>query len=132
MMTNETQQAGGVVETLKNSIKFDVIVEKIKNSKELILWAIVYGGVGFATGFIFKHYGRYLIMVLLFVAALVGLQYMGLLDIIINQAKLNELLGLKPSITGSQLLTCWFEWIKSNVLITITFAIGFLLGIRLS
>jgi uncharacterized membrane protein (Fun14 family) len=96
MINNGTQQAGGVVETLKNSIKFDVIVDKIKNSKELFLWAIVYGGVGFATGFIFKHYGRYLIMVLLFIAALLGLQYMGLLDIVINQAKLNELLGLKP------------------------------------
>lgn len=130
-MDNGSEQvSSSMFDTIKDSLKIDTVVEKVKGSKELLIWAALYGGVGFIVGFFFKQYNRYLIALLLFIGALIGLQYLGVLSIVVDQAQLSSFFGLQSAAANDQFSMMIFEWIKANVFIAITFAIGFLLGIH--
>ncbi|MCX5925160.1 MAG: hypothetical protein NT124_02585 [Candidatus Dependentiae bacterium] len=130
-MDNGSQQvSSSMFDTIKDSLKVDDAIAKVKDSKELLLWAAIYGGIGFISGFFFRQYNRYLIALLLFIGVLVGLQYMGVLTIVVNQEKLSSFFGVQSAVANDQFFMIFFEWIKANVFIAIAFAIGFLLGIR--
>jgi uncharacterized membrane protein (Fun14 family) len=130
MTENPVQVPTGMLESIKDSIKLDSLIQKIKDSKELILWGAIYGGAGFVAGFFFKQYSRYLVALLLFIGALLGLQYLDVLSITVHHEKLASFFGIQAALTHDTMLLLMLEWIKANVCITISFAIGFLLGIH--
>ena len=80
--------------------------------------------------FLFKKYLKFIFMCLIVTIAVVkGLEYYKILDI--DWEALNTFLGLEPTATLSSVGTMMVEWIKAHVVITISSALGFLIGYKL-
>lgn len=129
-MVDSTEQGQtSLLETVKNSTLLTDIIAKLKSSKEVLFWGLLYGGIGFLAGFFFKHYNRALVLFLCFIGILIGLHYAGFLTITINHEKITHLLGIQSSTTNDQMTTMLCEWIKNNIYVAITLTVGFVLGV---
>lgn len=130
IMVDSTEQgASSLLETIKNSTLLTDSIAKLKSSKEVLFWGLLYGGIGFLAGFFFKHYNRALLLFLCFIGILVGLHYAGFLTITINHEKITNLLGVQSTIANDQITHMLCEWIKNNIYIAITLTVGFILGV---
>lgn len=104
--------------------------DSIGGSSADAIRAVIYFGIGFAVGFLFKRYFKFLFWsaAIAFVL-IVFLHYNKILDI--DWQALNVFLGLEPTADFGVLLNGAFEWIKVNLLISISSAVGFLIGYKL-
>ncbi len=130
MGENNAHVPGGVLDTVTTKVKAYPWLEKMRESKGMLIDIGIYAGVGFLFGFLFKKYSKYLIALLVFVAALFALQQYDVITINVNAAKMNELFGLQPAAAGDTTLAILWEWIKANIVISISLSIGFLFGMR--
>lgn len=104
--------------------------ENIGGSSADAIRAVIYFGAGFAVGFLFKRYFKFLFWSIVIALVLICfLQYNKILDI--DWQSLNVFLGLEPTADLGVLLNGIFEWIKVNLLIFISSAVGFLIGYKL-
>jgi uncharacterized membrane protein (Fun14 family) len=104
--------------------------ESIGGSSADAIRAVIYFGVGFAVGFLFKRYFKFLLgSVLAALILILFLYYNKILDI--DWEALNLFLGLEPTADFGVLLNNIFEWIKLNLLMSISSAVGFLIGYKL-
>lgn len=116
----------------KVSAKVNEFLAKINLSKDRILDVLIYGGIGFLSGFLFKKFSRYVIVVLLTLGGIFALNYLGIIQIFVDWDKMNSFLGIQQvAVPNGNMFSLLFEWVKVNVLITISFVVGFLLGMKL-
>lgn len=127
-MVEGTTQSGWM-DTVKS--KSSSLIEKIRDSKETIFDIALYGGLGFLLGYLVKKFSSYLIAFAIFILILFVLQQFEFMFVAINWAKVQSTLGIQPvnSAEASILGAVW-EWMKANVLISVSFIIGFLLGLK--
>ena len=132
-MTSNTQIAQpGLVETVKEAVRPDAIVEKIKMNKNILIDVGLYGTIGFIAGFLIRRYSEFVIFFGIFITALFVLQQFDIVIVSFNWIKVHQLLGLQQSpLIGDAYSSLLFEWVKANVIASGSFAIGFLLGLKL-
>jgi uncharacterized membrane protein (Fun14 family) len=116
------------LEKLKETLNLNDLTEKFKASKGTILDCILYLGIGFITSYILKKYGQY---VLFFVIALFVLAQLNILNVDVNWHNIQEFLGLQHigNVEGN-IFTLFWEWVKLNVVVVLSFCVGFLLGLK--
>lgn len=119
----------GWLETVKQKLNIDGIIEKLNLSKSRLVEIGIYLGMGFLCGFLFKKYGKYLLVVVLTVVALAFLQQFKFIDIAINWEKIQGLQPIDAPI-GMGMLTFYWEWVKANFAVVFSFSVGFLVGFK--
>lgn len=119
-------------EKAKQFLDPSAVWQNIKDSRGFIFDLALFFCIGFLAGYLLKKYGQYFVVFLVFIALLVLLQQFNVVHVTINWYTVQHALGIKNvQITqGSALLTLYWEWVKSNVVIAISFAVGFLGGLR--
>jgi len=106
-------------------------IQKVRDSKDQIFDVALYGGLGFLLGYLVKKFSSYLIMLAIFVVIIVALQQFELVFVAINWAKIQSALGIQPVVAAdASLVGSIWEWVKVNIIISVSFIIGFLLGLK--
>lgn len=121
----------GFVDTIKNKVHWDTLVQKIQQSKTHIIDALLYGGLGIVIGFFLKRYNMYVLAGVVTLLLIALLQYFGILTIVIHWDYLNTQFGIPIPISteASQLGAALWDWVRSHAVISISLMIGFLLGL---
>ena len=123
--------SGGWFDLFKERIQFDVMVKKIWASKNIVIDVVLYGSIGFLAGFLFKKNSQYLIFFIFFAAGCFVLQQLNIVLITFNWQKIHALMGTQPTgMVGDNLLMFTWEWIKTNLAISLSFSVGFLAGLK--
>lgn len=122
--------ASGFFEGLKEKFALNMIVQKIKDSKETIIAVGIYLALGFLVGFLIRRFSRVLVWLILFIVALAVLQYAGYVSIDVHFTKIQEMLGLREAISQDSLAPHLVEWFKNNIPTAVAAVIGLLLGLR--
>lgn len=121
---------------------FDVIKEKlsIENlsktfdlSKEKMIALAFYFAAGLLLGFLLKRFFKYVLVLAAVIIGLYFLQKAGAIRIDIDWNKMNDFFGIESvkDIDTSLFLGYWL-WIKSNVAVSISLFIGFIVGWKIS
>lgn len=123
----------GILETLKNRLDVDGVVQKAKLSKDKIYEGALYGGIGLICGYLVKRYSAYVVMA---VVALIGvwiLQQYDVLQVAVNWDKVYDYFGIQAAqnVTADTVIGMAWEWMKLNMVISISFLVGFFVGLRL-
>ncbi len=138
-VNNATQQAAattnqpGFLTKMKDMLRFDNLVQKIKDSRSMIMDIALYGGLGFLSGFFLRKYSAYIAVLILLIVGIILLQQFEVISIMINWTKVNELFGIQPGaadVSDTALMVLW-EWVKANLAIVVSYIIGFLIGLRM-
>ena len=138
-MVNETEitttaAQPGILDTVKEKVHFSDLVEKINDSRSIIMDMALYGGIGFLSGYLLKKYSNAVIIIILMTTALVVLQQFEFITVIINWPKIHSMLGLQENakIIIDNFGLFFVDWVKSNMPIVVVTLIGFLLGIKVA
>jgi uncharacterized membrane protein (Fun14 family) len=121
----------GMFESMKESLHPSAIMKKLNLTKSKLLEMGIYLGVGFLAGYLLKKYGKFVIALIIGILALALLEQLGIISIQFHADKFQELFGIKPvaSSEGGIVMVYW-EWVKANVVLVLSFSIGFLIGLR--
>lgn len=104
--------------------------DKLHISKHRIIEILIATGIGFACGFLLKRYANYVGAFILFLVLLIILQKFELIHVVLNDAKIEEFFGIKTTgIAGDFFSMCW-EWIRINAVVTFSFIMGLLIGLK--
>ena len=123
----------GVLDTLKEKLSPHALMQTVSDNKGLLLLVGLYLIAGFVTAFILKKCNKFIFFIALVVGALLFLHYQGFMTIVIDWSKVQTFLGIKPiELPNENMLPVYWEWIKSNILLVISFSVGFVFGLKLS
>jgi uncharacterized membrane protein (Fun14 family) len=124
----------GLLETVKEKVNLNQFVEKVSESRGLIMDALLYGGVGFLTGYFLKRYSNVVIILVLLISCLAALQQFELIAITVYWEKIHAMLGLSPAakVLADNFLVLATEWAKANMHIVVSSIIGFLCGLKIA
>ncbi len=111
--------------------KMGTLFGKLRESKDTFFDIALYGGFGFLMGYLVKKFSAYLIILAIFIVVIFALQQFEILFVAVNWAKIQTFLGVEPNASAdATLLGMYWDWMKANVLISVSFIIGFLLGLK--
>lgn len=114
-------------------LHFDKITAYLTGSKERIVEIGLYAGMGFLSGFFLKKFSSLVIMVLVVVGIAFMLQQFNLIAITINWQNMYDLFGIKqPPVIDDNVLVLFWAWIRVNWVISLSYAIGFFVGLNLA
>ncbi len=132
-VTTSSPTTTGVLDTLKERIDMPGIVQKAKLSKDKIYEAGLYAGIGLICGYLVKRYSAYVVMAVLALIGLWVLQQYGVVQIMVNWDKVYEYFGIQVAqdVTADTVIGMIWEWVKLNVVISISYLVGFFIGLRL-
>ncbi|MFH1644638.1 MAG: FUN14 domain-containing protein [bacterium] len=92
--------------------------------------AAIYFGSGFAIGFLFKKYFKFVLLTLVASIILIKiLEYNMVLEI--DWEGMNVLMGFDSAADFNAIVNDIFSWIKNNFIIFISSVVGFLVGYKL-
>jgi len=112
--------------------KFYALLEKFDLSQESTTNIALYGGIGFLTGFVCKKASSYVFVVLLVLLGIAILHQYNILCIGVNWNEMSAILGIHPSeMTGDGLVNLVWGAIRANAAISVSYAIGFIVGFKL-
>lgn len=129
-MANGQEQ--GIFGTIKATLNPDALMEKLRMYRGRLLEIVVYGGIGFLCGYFLKRYSTFFILVILFVTLLIFLQQFNFIQFFINWDKVSSFIGLQPAVPDQTIVGQTWNWMKANGVISVSFIVGFLLGLKLS
>jgi len=134
MVDKAVEASSSFAQKVKNYLNPTVLWEKIKESKSIIIDVALFFGLGILVGYFLKKYGQYVVVLLFLIAALIVLQYMNVLQININWVLIQDTLGIAHTNVpaGASLMALYWEWVKINVAIVLSFSIGFLIGLQIA
>ena len=90
----------------------------------------MYLGFGFLIGYALKRFSAFVLIVVLTLLAIFLLHQFDIINLSVNIDKLREFLGIQH-MTDSSIFCAYWAWAKENVILLLSFFIGFLIGIRL-
>ncbi len=124
----------GLFTRIKETLSPDALAERFNLTKSRMLEMGLYLLVGFIVGFLLKKYSRFVFAAALIGILLVVLHQLNILTLSINWAQVRETLGIAPSSAApdATLLNVYWEWVKANVALVLSFSVGFLVGLRLA
>lgn len=135
-MNSETTNAvqPGILESVKERVNASQIFEKISESQGLIMDVLLYGGIGFLTGYFLKRYSNIVIIAILLATGLVFLQQLDFINITIHWDKIHTTLGLSPAVKvlSDNFFILATEWSRANMHIVVSWVIGFLSGLKIA
>lgn len=132
-MEQETAvQAQSWMSSLKEYLSPVAVIDSIRVHKDVLIEYGMYASFGFLIGFFFKRDTKYVLVVALCIIGIIVLNHFDLITFVINWDKLRELFGMQ--ITSPQgadsIANTIIEWIKANVGISVSFILGFILGMK--
>jgi len=132
-VTTSSPTTPGIVETLKERFDMPSMVEKAKLSKDKIYEGALYGGIGLICGYLVKRYSAYVVMGVLAFIGLWVLQQYGVVQIVVNWDKVYEYFGIQVAqdVSADTVIGMIWEWMKLNMVISISYLVGFFIGLRL-
>ena len=122
----------GFMEKMKIYLSPDYWVKRFNLDKEKLINMALYFGAGFFLGFLFKKYNRYVFAFALFSLAIAALMYLDIVSFAINWSKVHSMLGLQSTTMppDATLLSLFWKWAKLNAAMVFSFALGFLIGLK--
>ena len=117
-------------ERMKQYLNPAQLKQAIITSKDTIIEMGIYLGIGFLVGFALKKYSKYVLVALLCIAGLIVLQQFEFVSIGFNTVKIQDMFGIKSAQMDTDMMTMYWQWIKLNASIVISFSIGFLFGLK--
>ena len=121
--------AQGWFETLIYKLRLDGMLKKLNLTPGKLGQIMLYLGIGFLAGFLFKKYGKHFLIVVLTIVALFVLQHFGFVNIIINWEKVRALQPMQV-MPGGNIWSEYWAWLLANLAIVISSAIGFFVGFK--
>ena len=118
---------------LKDNLNPTNLMERLNLSKNKLIELGLYLGIGFLSGFLFKKYFKYMLVFVAFIGCLYWLQYMNVITVVINADRAQEIFGVQPGAVfeDAGLMSQYWEWVKANVALVLTYSIGFFIGLKL-
>ena len=116
---------------------FDTIVKKLHLDKFNIstnrfIEIGMYLGIGFLTGFLLKRCASYIFVAVLTVVGSFVLHQFGIITITIDPVKMQEFFGIQQTVTvDTNILMIYWEWVKLNAALVLSFSVGLLIGLKL-
>jgi uncharacterized membrane protein (Fun14 family) len=130
-MNSSQLENQGILDSLRNAVQPESVVEKLGIDKQLLIDIGLYGSIGFIAGFLLKKYSEYFICFVLFVVGLIVLQQCDYISLSVNMAKIQYVLGVESMLFESGAYGSFvMEWIKSNVPSSLSLLVGFLIGLK--
>jgi len=121
----------GIVETIKNSVDPEKVAHTFNINKTMAIDVGLYGAIGFIIGFLLKRYSEYFISLVLLVLGLIVLQQFDYISLVVNSAKIHEVLGLQEMPFGSNAWSSLLsEWIRSHMVSFLSLVVSFLIGLK--
>lgn len=107
-------------------------IDKLNISTNRLIEIGMYLGIGFLTGFLLRRCAGYVFVVVLSIVGLFILHQFEVITITVNPVKMQELFGIQQTVTlDTNVLMIYWEWIKLNMALVLSFSIGLLIGLRL-
>ena len=130
-MPTQAQPTG--LETTVQKFDINQMIEKVKTSKDRLFEVGLYAGIGFLSGFLLKKYSTYVAVFVLMLVGLGVLHHLQVINIAVNWQKVNEFFGIQAAqtVTADNIITLVWEWIKVNLVISISYFVGLLIGLKL-
>ena len=124
----------GLLDTAAQKTGLNGFMQKLNISRDTLIEIGVYLGVGFVAGFLLKRFSKLFLVLVLTVLFLWFLHHMEIMFVVINWQRMQELVfGAQAAAlpTQADFGAVMLAWATSHVAGVISFAIGFLAGIRL-
>ena len=127
-----TTKGGGMLNSIKENLNVTAVVEKIKSSKDRIIEVGLYAGIGFISGFLLKKYSSYVGVVVLAIIGLGVLNHLGVLGIVINWDRVTEVFGIQAAqnVSADNIIATAWEWVRLNMVISISYIVGLFVGLK--
>lgn len=131
MNGTETQGASGLLGAVKENAAVNTLVERIQESRSMIVDVGLYGGIGLLTGFFVKKYSTLVVFLVLMIISLYVFSHLHFITI--NWATVYETMGIQSTalLNSENIFFLVSEWIKSNMVAAISCVVGFLLGLKM-
>ncbi len=126
------QASSGMLDSIKENLNFQNIMDRVKHSKDKFLEAGLYGGIGFISGFLLKKYSTYVLACVLVFIGLGVLSHLEVINVMVNWDKVNEVFGIHAAqtVTADSLVATIWEWVKVNMLISVSYLVGLFIGLK--
>lgn len=119
----------GWFDNVVKKLRLEGVLKKLNLTPNRLAEVVLYLGIGFLSGFLFKKYAKYLFIAILTIVGLVILQQFGFVQIAINWEKVQGIQPMQAPLDAS-IWTVYWEWIKANFAIVLSFSIGFFVGFK--
>ena len=131
-MNKHNSSEGGLGSIFKEKIESFITMIR-SQSHEAAINLILFGGIGFLSGFVCKKYASYVVVGLALVLGVFLLQQQGVLDVSINWDRVGNLFGIQQvhMTSGDDFFSMALEAIRLNAALSLSFVIGFLIGCKL-
>ena len=124
MVDTHAQASANWVTKVKSSLHLDNF------SSNKLIEIGMYLGFGFLIGYALKRFSAFVLVIVLTLLALFLLHQFEIINLSLNIDKLREFLGIQQT-TDANIFCAYWTWAKANVILLLSFFIGFLIGIRL-
>lgn len=127
-----TEAPAGMLDNLKEQLNVHAIMDKVRHSKDRLFEVGLYAGIGFVSGFLLKKYSTYAGVCVLVLIGLGVLHHIGVINIMVNWDKVNQFFGIQTAynVTADSIVATTWEWIKLNMVISISYFVGLLIGLK--
>ncbi|MCL5875766.1 MAG: hypothetical protein M1114_04805 [Candidatus Dependentiae bacterium] len=122
------EQASSFLDKLKGM--GSAFLDKMHLTKHKLFDFAIAMGIGFAVGFFLKRYAHYVCAFIIFTILIVVLQKFELLHVYINHPKVEEVFGIQATHISGDAISIFWEWVKLNGSLSISFVIGLLIGLK--
>ena len=128
-----TEGSSGMLDTLKEQLNVQSLMDKVRHSKDRFFEVGLYAGIGFVSGFLLKKYSTYVGVCVLMLIGLGVLHHLDVIHIAFNWDKVNELFGIQAAqtVTADSIIATVWEWIRLNLLISISYIVGLFIGLKI-
>lgn len=130
--TQVATQQEGLMDSVKEYLDPRKWPEKCNLTKQRMIEMGIYFAIGFAFGYLAKKYANFLYAAAITIACMVALHYVGFINIAVNMNKIQSMFGITMPPFQSGVLAQYWEWIKVNVALVVSLAIGFVVGIKVA
>ncbi len=133
MPSTAPAKGGGLLDTIQQNLNITNLMEKIKSSKDRLFEVALYGGIGLISGFLLKRYSTYVGICVLLLIGLGVLHHLGVINIMVNWDKANEVFGIQAAqnVSADNIIAMVWEWVKVNMLISISYVVGLFIGLKI-
>lgn len=119
------------LQAVKGRMDIKDLVNRVYESKDLLIEIGLWACIGFFAGYLLKRYSGIIALLILFIAALVALHQIELINVTINWQSIYEFFGVQASLANTDNLTGFaWDWMRANTIIVTSGVVGFLVGLR--
>lgn len=128
----QVEPSQGMLDSIKQNLNLQSVMDNVRHSKDKLFESGLYAGIGFISGFLLKKYSTYVFVCVLLLVGLGVLQHLEVIDLVISWDKVNELFGIQAAqtVTADSIISIIWEWMKVNMVISISYLVGLFIGLK--